>query len=447
MAYISKRGRRPDEAASKSSHSHVINDPAVAGFLVQCKMPKRSSDIEIPQPLIHPVVTPSSNPIKHIVAVDGGFTEVVVQTDFPSATVAFFQFGALIFSTSDLENLEEQPFIDPKDMAKLRNIHRLKLSLPIRNISYKDEATLTHSVRRSLYDFFMQDIDGRPLMDALSWLIFERYRGPSANVEWLLSSCPHCDATGANLSSKTAAKAHTFICQNCGGTIYLTDVFRLHEAIDDEMGAGGILGYVTTALEQIVLAWVIKFLLDKRPGSLREVCFIKDGPLAFFGQTANIHKPMRKLVNYLFEHHDLYLAGLEKSGAFVEHADEITQRLERGTYLLPDNDYIYQHILPGKADASNPYGRTTYYGSKLIYKAANAGTYVVSIPNKEVLVRPRSSDLKNLDVILHNLQHLKCDMYDSSLLPIALVNKLVSLADHPSANLLKAFATKSITIY
>lgn len=94
--------------------------------------------------------------------------------------------------------------------------------------------------------------------------------------------------------------------------------------------------------------------------------FIKDGPLAFFGQTANLHQPMRSLVRYLFEKHDLFLAGLEKSGTFVEHANAIAPLMKPSQLLLLDNEYIYKYIIPGKADPSNPYGRTTYYGNKVI---------------------------------------------------------------------------------
>jgi hypothetical protein len=43
-----------------------------------------------------------------------------------------------------------------------------------------------------------------------------------------------------------------------------------------------------------------------------------------------------------------------------------------------------------------------------------------------------------------NIQKLKCDMYDDSIIPIALVNKLVSLANHPSKILLEKFALKSV---
>ncbi len=109
-----------------------------------------------------------------------------------------------------------------------------------------------------------------------------------------------------------------------------------------------------------------------------------------------------------------------------------------------DNDYIYNYVLPGKADPSNPYGRTTYYGNKLIFKTSAGGMYVVSLPTSEVTVRPVESDFLNLGIILTNIEKLKCDMYDNALIPVALANKLVSLANHPSSRILQKFATDII---
>lgn len=45
--------------------------------------------------------------------------------------------------------------------------------------------------------------------------------------------------------------------------------------------------------------------------------FIKDGPLGFFGQTANMYKPMRELMIYLDDKYEINLIGIEKSGAFT----------------------------------------------------------------------------------------------------------------------------------
>ena len=128
----------------------------------------------------------------------------------------------------------------------------------------------------------------------------------------------------------------------------------------------------------------------------------------------------------------------------MEHADEITEKLDAGTVLILDNDYIYRYVLPGKADPANPYGRTTYYSNKLIFKSHGGRVYVISLPTREVLANPTPDDLENLPEVLTNIEKLRCDMYDNALVPVALANKLVSLANHPSSRILQKFATETI---
>src|SRR2546429_396300 len=167
MSYISRRGRRPNEYASKSAHSYLINDPSVQKFLELCDFPKRAEEISFSshEQFIYQPVT--KNPIQYIIAIDGGYNEVAVQTSFPSSSVCFFQIGALVFSIQDLDNIDGQPFINPEDISKLKNIQRLKFTLPIRNVSLKSEHRLTDSVRRSLYNFFRTKIDDDELIDTL----------------------------------------------------------------------------------------------------------------------------------------------------------------------------------------------------------------------------------------------------------------------------------------
>lgn len=190
----------------------------------------------------------------------------------------------------------------------------------------------------------------------------------------------------------------------------------------------------------------IRLILQTKPALLRRLFFVKDGPLAFFGQTARMYEPMRALIRYLQDEFALYLAGLEKSGAFVEHAHEIRGKLPPGTALLLDNDYIYRYIIPGTADPNSPYGRTTYYGTKVIFRTPSGGVHVVTIPTREPLTHPTVDDLPQLAVVLTNIDKLRCDMYDDALLPVALVNKLVSLSTHPSARILKQFATGTLKV-
>ena len=157
---------------------------------------------------------------------------------------------------------------------------------------------------------------------------------------------------------------------------------------------------------------------------------------------------MRRLVTHLFAKHDLYLAGLEKSGAFVDHAAEIAKRLAEmpgGRVMALTDEYIYRYVVPGKVDTANPYGTSTYYGAKSIFKAPDGRVYVLTVPTTAPDPKPAVAGLRNLPVILTNVTKLRCDMYENGLMPIALANKLISLADHPSSKILEKFATTLIT--
>ena len=445
MSYTSRKGRRPTEYASKSSHTNIINDPDVAAFLQDCSYPKSSEDIIIDPNKIHKVKTPDTLPVKNVVAIDGGRTTVPVKREFPSSIVIFYQFGALYFKFEDLENLYQQPFIEPSDISKLKEIQRYKYILPTKNVKISSSTTLLDSVRKSLSDFFIKKQPGGDrFIDSLKWLIFEEFSNKP--VKWNLASCPGCGERDITLSANTISNDYTFSCPKCQGIIYLTDVFRFHEVIDNEIGAGGIESYLGSVFEQIVLVHLIRIILNTKPAILNETIFLKDGQLAFFGQTANLFRPMLNLVHYLQSKYSFYLIGLEKSGAFVENADEISARLKSGTAFILNNDYIYKYVIPGKSSSGQAYGSTTYYGSKLYYKAEDGRLYVATLPTKTAKLSddPKIEDFPHLDVILSVVSKLKCDMYDSSLIPISLVNKLVSLSNHPSSVILEKFAKKSV---
>jgi hypothetical protein len=160
---------------------------------------------------------------------------------------------------------------------------------------------------------------------------------------------------------------------------------------------------------------------------------------------------MRDLCNFFKQSSNLFLVGLEKSGAFVDHAQAIclpknkVEILKQGQYLLLSNHYIYKYIKPGDANKMT-YGITDYYGGKVIFYSYDGQIIVltVPVPSKTAIKNPIKDDYYNLEVILLNIQKLRCDMYDDAIVPIALANKLVSLANHPSKILLERFASKGI---
>ena len=444
MSYGNDYSNKPFERASKTSHTNIINDTAVQSFLSKCNIPPYHEEIDDKDIELHMLEEPTENPIKNIITVDGGYTNVFVKEDFPSSTIAFFQFGALFFKHQDLLNLKEKPFIDPDDFSKLQNIQRIKLVVPTKGIALDDEIDFLSSVRRTIYEFFISQPEKNGFMDALKWLIFEEYKNTNCRDIWHLATCPHCNA-GVGIQRKDVRNDYTTTCPHCNEKIYLTDVLRLHEAIDNELGAGGILGYLTTSIEQIIIVYLIKQMLNIKPSLLRQTLFVKDGPLAFFGQTANLHKPMRELMAYLNQYHAIYLVGLEKSGSFVEHAVQASKKMLPKQMLLLGNSYIYKYIIPGNGRDNEPYASSSYYGHKLIFKSEHNNVYVATIPNTQAMVEPQIDDYININEILFNITALKCDLYYNSLVPVVMANKLVSLADHPSSDLLKAFAQEPLS--
>jgi hypothetical protein len=51
---------------------------------------------------------------------------------------------------------------------------------------------------------------------------------------------------------------------------------------------------------------------------------------------------MRSLIKFGFGRHNLFLVGVEKSGEFVEHADEVADLLRDGSVLILDDAYIFR---------------------------------------------------------------------------------------------------------
>jgi hypothetical protein len=453
MAYSSIRGRKPAERASKISHSEIISNAAVQDLLAECTIP-RPADRGTVADLAQAVPPPVDQRIRFVVAVDGGYREASVRDEFPSASITFFTFGPLLFKLSDLRDLDEQPFLAPEDMARLKHIQRYTLALPTRNIS-RGGKSLQMSVRLTLQEFFeRQHDDDAPLVAALRWILLRGW-STAGGRQWEIPSCPNRGCSGGPILI-TPATPDRWECEACGGPLYLVDALRLHERIDEEQGASGIAGYVMTTLEHVVLVHVIKALFETKPAFLAEVLFLKDGPLAFFGQTAPLSKPMRELAAFLARQPNpragdqpevsvLHVAGLEKSGPFVEHAVQIADRIEPDAVLLLNNEYIYRYIVPGDPSSSDPYGNNTYWGGKLIYKAADGNIYVATVPTGEFKPSPSYGDFHNLTEILSVLGKLRCSMYDNALIPIALANKLVSLSEFPSSRILETFAKDSMS--
>src|SRR6266705_113672 len=415
MAYSNPSGRRPFELASKSSHHHLINDSNVQALLRSCWIPPDAESIDLKfAGLVEENADLDAAGIRSIICIDGGYTEAMVRSRYPSVKICFFQFGALTFTVADLKALHEKPFLRPEDMQRLKNLERLKLALPISNLRRDDCRSFSESVRRTVHEFFVHTkIDDVPLADTLAWFLFERYRSNRAKSEWTIPSHPTLvDGPPITVRLQDLDSDFTFPGLTTGGRIFLSDALRLHERIDEEQGAGGILGFLTNVIEQMIIVHLIRMLARRNRTVIPQILFIKDGPLGFFGTTSRFYVPMRSLIEFFCKEVTLHILGVEKSGAFVDHALLIQERLMRRQALLLGNDYIYRYILPTPADKCRPYGDTSLYGHKLIYKTSLDQMHVLSLPSLTQEVEPTRDDYLGLSAALAAVEALHCHKYD-----------------------------------
>lgn len=449
MGYSTK-GRKPIERASKIAHIEIIKNADVQAYIAQCILPSPPDSTSLSS-LLRDAKDVDVSEVTTVIAVDGGYTETFVREEYPSACVAFFTFGPLLFKLSDLRSLDAKRFIAPEDLQKLKNIERYTLVLPTKGIRHQGQPSLAATVRKAVYDFFEQKrgADDEQLMTSLRWFLFRRWmRTPDDSATVDLARCPFDCGQGPIVFRHGDATQRP--CPTCDRPIYLTDVFRLHERVDEETGGSGIAAYVMTMLEQLVLVHLIHNILNMKEALLKQILFVKDGPLAFFGLVAPLYRPMRELVEYLLSEPrgpsgpTLRLVGLEKSGAFVEHAASIQERLRPGSFFVVGDDYIRKYIVPG-GDGSTSYGQNTYYGQKVFFRAKTGEMHVATVPARAFTGSPKPEDIPHLDEILSLVGELKCSMYDNALIPVALANKLVSLSNFPSQRILTTFARQMLS--
>jgi ssDNA-binding Zn-finger/Zn-ribbon topoisomerase 1 len=437
------------ERGSRISHSHIINDDDVKKYLNNCSIPASAEDVEIKENLRHDIIYPNVNTIEFIVTVDGENTTIPVKKSFPSSLITFFQFGSLLLKSLDLDEMEKKPFVSPSDIGKLKKIEREKFVLPTKNVSLNKAEDFKTSVRKTIQDFFRKTHSGKSsLLTTVHWFIFETYKS-AAKKSYPLSKCPHCGTKNIILEKdKISLPDFSWECTHpkCKKEILITDIFRLFEKIDNDAGAEGIITYLKNTTETFLIIHTIKSLLEIENGLVNRFLFVKDGPLSFGGETANMHQPMQTLISHLNKENRINLVGVENSGPFADHAKEIKDKLNPGQVYLLNNDYIYSYIKM-RDSSEKQYGSTSYYSGKFFYKTHDERIYVLTIPvedHKRYYNVPELNDLPNIQEVLMNIDKLKCDIYENALIPVALANKLISLSNHPSSEILERFAKKTI---
>ncbi len=459
------------EKASKFNHQYIINDPCVKAYLKKCYIPdvEHLSDTDFKDFSINldTIQDQVVSDIEKIVVVDGGYQIVTIKDNYPSAQIAFYSVGLLTFSKALLDELDEKETVDPDDVGRLKNLHKFHFTLPVKIIKFKT-GSFTETVRKTIFDIFndnivFKDDKNTSLLNTVKWLIFEEYHNDLKKGTGTFDLvCPSCrKAVTFKKQGAYSDEINNFHKCSCGEIVYLTDIFQLHDIVDDFNGASGIVSYLMSVFEMVLILTLFRYAHENHRASfLAKYLFIKDGSLALYSKLDDFaSKKIRPFIQALHKaslkgkKSYINLVGLEKSGMFIEHLINMETKLADNTLVIPNLNYIKKYIT---GDTSTVFGERTYFGTKMIYKLDDSLSFVVDFPlpcidengkcvsYSKYIVKPKAEDFLNIKTIIKILCDLRCDMYNKSFIPVALINKLVSLSDIPGSKMLTLFTRESI---
>lgn len=459
------------EKASKFTHQYIIKNEFVQDFLQRCEKVSYNdtikADYDNKTTMLQDITDKISTGIKWIVTADGGYQEINISDKFPSHKLCYYNVGILTFATADLFSLDKQQIINPDDLGKLKNLETFSFVVPMQNIKLKG-CDFKTSVRKAIFEIFKDNkLSGKEgnvkysLLNTIKWLIFREYSDKTGQMQ---ITCPHCDErlTFKKQTDNYLDEKNDFIkCHSCGQIAYITDCFELHDLVDEINGASLIASYIMSAFEIVLFLCMFRFFIESgNEKILSEILFIKDGSLALFSRLDDFaFKVVRPFMQFMYEKSlednvsYINFVGLDKSGIFVEHLKNTESKITKTSIVLPDLAYIKRFIT---GENQSVFGENTYFGIKMFVKKDENLSFVldVAVPfgldtaYKDYIKSPKISDFLCLKSILEILFKLKCDLYQNSapmaFVPIALINKLVSISNIPSRKILTIFSKDKI---
>jgi hypothetical protein len=348
------------------------------------------------------------------VAIDGSWAEVDVRNGYPGAKVGYCTVASVLLDLLKVDELDASRPVDPKEFRKTEEASTLDAAMPGCNVVTRTHTSAVDSFREALFENFHDVIvdadDGKSLLDTYEALMKTRV---SATI-----ACPYSERSGCDKHLVVASGVGSCACTH-RYPIYSTDALRIHERFHDNTSNGEAFGEVLQVWERVLLLHLLRWferrdVLDR----VARIAFIMDGPLAMFGHPAwlsPVIKAELKRLNQIVRSRtgdDLLIVGIEKTGAFVGHFEEI-DKMESGEAFFPDrsyallkDDYIKKRIVFSVSD--KPYGQDTYFGRKFFYKAKSGARIVATLP----VLDDQQDDTTKDDISLYPAFGRTCALLD-----------------------------------
>jgi hypothetical protein len=440
------------ETAGKGGHADFVRNPDVQRFLEQCTYLRQPSDKEAKELASRFVRAPMGKPPnlpRYVVASDASKSDTPISDKLPSTQVGFLKVSHVLVDMEKYAGLVDpvNRFVDP---FKVADMHRaaspVTFTMPGSNIRYRGIDNVRDGFRRALFDQLSVDRSESQSGQMLARMLVSLDGGALT-----LSANPCCGARpGSTFDAMTLLRQ----CTTCDADVYATDFLRLHEGISDFGDNASAMTRMMNAVEHLMLAGFISQVFEAQPQALADIAFVLDGPLGIFGEPAKLSQRVQALIHHVnarlaqMDLQPMLVIGLQKTGGVMDHALLLERFLPDGVLRIIDDDYRNRFITGGDSPAAN-FGNETYYGQDFLFKTESGRIFNFAIPYpfkdktfggggksfaqaKIEMARYGSLIERACDLI----RHFEMDLYDNSLVPVALAHRHASISLVPGGKVL-----------
>lgn len=365
-----------------------------------------------------------------VLAIDGSHLPAKAENGFPGAEFGYITIASVLIDLKKIDELEKNSFIDPREFRKTEKASTIESVFPGCNVIIDSEKSAKASMRKALYDELSNNrvfSDCETLLETYEYLFrIKREKFDERN----LPKSPIDEHSEEDMTYGYG----TYKCPHSGEPLYSTDALRLHELMKPSGSNGEMYGQIMSTLEKLWLIHILRSFEQKEwLATLRRVAFIMDGPLAVFSTSSWLTKVISyelSRINALqkeINNTDLLVLGIEKSGTFFNHFQEIDTTKDgikdkfpkQSAFLLKDS-YIKKNII--YSESTKPYGQDTYFGRKFFYKA-KSGQRIVPVlacydnAQKNILTS-NINQFSRLGDVMNLLDKLVSNRYPNSVSPL-----------------------------
>jgi len=437
-------GRGSFERASKLGHVPFVESDFVKTKLQSYRVFGHETAQDVTGDLLVAAdqLSLSALPVKWVLSFDGSNQEIATRAEYPSTRLGYIQIAGVLVHLQELLGQESQPFVDPAAVRAATQQSILSIVLPSSNVCRTEMETVRDSWRAEIFELFRDyRIEGQAILDV--FLRVMRAGGRTAGDQVVLA---RCSASETCLEKNIVVDRVGERCRQCGGQLYPTDVLRIHEEVQDLAGNVAALGRLMTVLEHLTMLCYLDFLLVRQPRALGSVAFVIDGPLALFGPPAPVKRAIQAYLQHVSHelkknHYQLpVIVGVEKTGQFAEHAQELAPHLAERTLMQLPDEYIFKRIIATRA-VSSMFGEDTYYGRKFYYKTSKGQMVTLTVPylgnSSSVAVTTDPACYETLGPTLALLDEIGTKLYQDALIPVALAHSYAAIPLRTGSKVLK----------